>query len=381
MLIDRYIASAIIVPFAATVAIIVMLLTLENVPRLIKAMVDVHDPLNLLARFVVALLPEYLGLGLLVALYLSIALALRKLALQGELEIFAAAGFSNAAIVKVPVLIAFCVAVLIFGIRGYAQPWGERQIDALGTEIQSGDHGLTIRAGTVVHLGKDIALSVDRIGAAPNSFSGVFVQTGTTTVAAAYATAQFDADHRLELALENGNFVRWNRGEWSSSGQFAKLELPLALGKPTPLRTSARERLDRVRIDTLLAIALGEVGESTNSPNGPIAALTARISGMCFCLIVPFFAFALAIPPKRSRSAIGLGLGLVSLVVFIRMNAAIEDVYPSVAIPFFGLHLAAWAAAAWLLMRYTSTGGMGVIESRLIQLISPPTALLGRCFR
>ncbi|OYZ89543.1 MAG: hypothetical protein B7Y00_01335, partial [Sphingomonadales bacterium 17-56-6] len=253
--------------------------------------------------------------------------------------------------------------------------------DALGIEIQSGDHGLKIRAGTVVHLGKDIALSVDQIGAAPNSFSGVFVQTGTTTVAAAFATAQFGADHRLELALENGNFVRWNRGEWLSSGQFARLELPLTLGKSTPQRISTRERLDRVRFDTLLAMARREAGVSANSPEGALAALTARISGICFCLIVPFLAFALAIPPKRSRSAIGLGLGLVLLVVFIRMSAAIEDVYPSVAIPFFGLHLAAWAAAAWLLMRYTTTGGMGVIESHLVRLISPPTALLGRCFR
>ncbi|CAN5310182.1 hypothetical protein BH11PSE5_BH11PSE5_22810 [soil metagenome] len=61
---------------------------------------------------------------------------------------------------------------------------------------------------------------------------------------------------------------------------------------------------------------------------------------------------------------------MVLLGIIIRMNAAIEDVYPSVAIPFFGLHLAAWAAAAWLLMRYTTTGGMGMIESHLIRLIS-----------
>ncbi|MCH4152462.1 MAG: LptF/LptG family permease [Sphingobium sp.] len=381
LLIDRYIASGIIAPFAATVAIIVMLLTLENVPRLIKAMVDVYDPINLLGRYVVALLPEYLGFGLLVALYLSVALALRRLALQGELEIFAAAGFSNAAILKVPIITAFCVAVLIFGIRGYAQPWGERQLDSLGTEIQSGDHGLRIRPGTVVHLAKDVALSVDRMGIAPNTFSGVFVQTGTTTVAAAFATAQFDSDHRLRLILEDGTFVRWNRGSWSGSGQFARLELPLPLGAALPPRISPREQLDRVRIDTLLAMTRGEPRVSTGSPNGAIAALAARIAGMCFCFIVPFLAFALAIPPKRSRSAIGLGVGLVLLVVFIRMSAAVEAVYASNAISFFALLLAGWAVAAWLLMRITTAGGLGVIESHLIKCISRPIASLGRRYR
>lgn len=377
-IVDRYVAAAVVPPFAAVVAIMVMLLTLENVPRLMARMVDVDRPLGVLGSYMIALLPEYVGIGLLVALYVAIALALRTMKLRGELDMFSGAGLSNPAILRTPIVIACITAVLVLAVRCYAEPWGERRIDALSEAIRNGDHGLRIVAGTIIRLGKGDAISVDRIDPAPSSFSGVFVQAGTTTFTAAHAIARFGPDHRLQLVLKQGKFARWSKGVRSGSGRFATLKLALPLDVKAAPPMTPRESLDRLPADALLAMIRG--GRHAPSPDRAAAALGARIAAAAFCLIIPFLAFALAIPPNRSRSALGLGLGIVLIVTFIRMSASIEDGDPAAAVALDAVLLAGWGVAAWLMMRVTRIRGTGTIEAALTRAASGPIAVARRLF-
>ena len=377
-IIDRYVAAALLPPFAAVVAIMVMLLTLENVPRLMARMVDVDRPLGVLGSYMIALLPEYVGIGLLVALYVAIALALRTMKLRGELDMFSASGLSNPAILRAPILIACIAAALVLAVRGYAEPWGERRIDALSEAIRNGDHGLRIEAGTIMRLGNGDAISVDRIDAAPNSFAGVFVQGGTTTFTAAHATASFGPDHRLQLVLERGNFARWSKGVRSGSGSFTTLKIALPLDVKAAPPMTPRESLDRLPADALLAMIRGD--RHSLSPERAAAALGARIADAAFCLIIPFLAFALAIPPNRSRSALGLGLGIVLIVTFIKISASIEDGDPAASVALDAVLLVGWGVAAWLMMRVTTVHGTGTIEAVLMRAASGQIAVVRRLF-
>lgn len=377
---DRYIALGIGPAFGATLAVVVSLLTLENLPRLMARMVDVAGPLRLLGSYIVALMPEYVAIGLLVALYLSIALAFRKFALRGELDVMSGSGLSNLALLKTPLFVALAVAMLLCAVRGYGEPWGEQRLDSLGAQIRNGDHGLRIQAGQVLHLARGNMISVDRIAPEPNSFEGVFVRQGDTILTAARATARFGSDRKLQLLLEQGRFVRSDHGVPVAAGRFDILRIALPLDAPPSRPLSARERFDRMTVATLVAIMTNPAPPSPMTA-AATAALSARLATACFCLVLPFAAFALGIPPKRSRSAIGLGVGILLIVLFIRMNASIEDGYPALAVPLHAALLAGWAAAVWLMMRITLVGGAGAIEALLARAFAPPLAALRRPLR
>lgn len=378
-IVDRYFASTIFVPLAASLGVIVMLLLLENTPRLIILMADVDRPVRLIISSMEALLPEYLAIGLLVAIYLSIALAIRRLAMLDELGALWASGMSNASILKVPIFVALLGGVLVLGLRGYVQPWGERRLDAIGIEIRTGDHGIRLRPGVITRLSDGGMLSMDRV-LQPGRLSRVFVHLGPMAFAANSAKLSFATGDQLLLHLADGNFARQGGdGRWLGAGQFRALTVAIPVEMPPSHPKSIQDRIDRRSLSRLLIQARG--GESGLAPHREQAkaAIEARGISALFCLFLPFLALPLAIPPKRSRSAIGLFVGIVLIIGFIRASTAIEAQVSGAAIN-FALLLAAYGFACWLLMRATAREA-GSIEGWLNATARRAIALLGRSNR
>jgi lipopolysaccharide export system permease protein len=94
-ILDRYLGARIFRPFGASIAIVIMLLSLENSARLIGQLNEVEQPLGVLMRFMGYLIPEYLGMGIVFAVFIGASMAFRGLALSGELDVFSAIGMSN----------------------------------------------------------------------------------------------------------------------------------------------------------------------------------------------------------------------------------------------------------------------------------------------
>src|SRR3546814_7198567 len=91
--------------FLGTAAVIVLLLSLENSRRLMGQIEHVERPLSVLLELLAYLVPEYLAMGLLIALFLAVALAFRSMALKGELDILMSVGLSPWRLLRVPLLL------------------------------------------------------------------------------------------------------------------------------------------------------------------------------------------------------------------------------------------------------------------------------------
>lgn len=91
-LIDRYVLGLSLGTLGSVVGIIMSLMVLEHIPRLIDITRLSGERGFIVGQTVLGLLPEYGGIGILVGLYLSIALAIRKLEMRGELAVIEAAG-------------------------------------------------------------------------------------------------------------------------------------------------------------------------------------------------------------------------------------------------------------------------------------------------
>src|SRR5438045_8916911 len=85
-LIDRYLARSIAVPLFGSLILAAMLLVLDKMLRLFQYAVDAGGPVSVVWRMLANLLPEYLSLGIRIALMLGILLASRRLALSSELD-------------------------------------------------------------------------------------------------------------------------------------------------------------------------------------------------------------------------------------------------------------------------------------------------------
>jgi lipopolysaccharide export system permease protein len=105
--------------------------------------------------------------------------------------------------------------------------------------------------------------------------------------------------------------------------------------------------------------------------NAARAALGGRFVTAAFIILIPFFGFALGVPPKRSTSALGLGAGILLIVGFVQAVVAIEDSANALA-PLFQLMIVfGLALAALALFRYQRSQGPGAIEAALLSASRP----------
>jgi lipopolysaccharide export system permease protein len=322
-IVDRLIAARLAKPFVASIAIVIMLLSLENIARLMDSLDDVDEPMSVLFKFLFYLVPEYAGIGLILAVFVAVALCFRGLSLSGELDILSATGLSPLRILRVPLLLGLTVATLHVGVRGFVQPLGEQRLDALGNAIGSGDLGMSIKAGEFLHPTQKVLLYVEKADARTKTFYGVMVQTGDFAVFAQSAKALNAGRAGIMLRLTHGHIVQKLQSGRLQAPSFQAMVLPLNLANAPKAPLSARQRNDRLPLDHLLRIATVE--QRNKLRDEARAACGVRFITAAFILWMPLFGFTLGIPPKRSTSAIGMLLGITLTIIFIQAGVALED--------------------------------------------------------
>jgi lipopolysaccharide export system permease protein len=366
--IDIYILRRIAKPLFALSGITMMILALENAPRLLRMTDEVERPLALIARFLVVLMPEHLAFGLMVGTFLSVALVLRRMALDHELDALFAVGLSPVRLMRMPMMIGVLLAMIHVGLRGYAEPWGERQLDEIGRAARSGDLGIAIAPGEFRHFGADVTLIASSVDNHTGVLRGLFLQTPQGTITAQLARIRNGGHQGMIVDLDRGVAVRVDRdGRWQPTG-FQTMRLPIGVASASTVRAgeSALNRADRQTSSTLYALARATDRVRISDPHIAAAELVLRVGQASLIPILPWLALALAIPPLRSTSPVGIGAGLIVIVAFIEGgNMFVQTAHPA---PYMILLLGAIMLLTFAILRQQRTQGLDVATRTLAAL-------------
>lgn len=360
---DRYLLRSIAKDYLSIAAIVLFILVVEHISRLLTLAKHVGRPAALISDSLLNLLPEYAGLGLVVALFLSITLTFRRLALSSELDIWSSCGVSDLRLLRVPLIVGCITALLVLSIRFYVQPIGENNLIAIGERARVGEYGLGFSAGEIARPGKQAIITFDRIDSRSHRLTGVFVHLGDRMFTAESGTAHYDRDRRLVLVLRNGTFMRFSH-KHTERARFGLLLVTLPTDAPEATKENRQDRLDRRTLPELVEMVRCEAASLKCDEAGMArAALLARLNMGNFCLLLPLFGFVLGLPSKRGRTAVGVGAGILIIVGFLRTSAGIEDNFPDRALLANGILVLFWTALCGFLFHLDARYGHGFLES------------------
>lgn len=354
-IVDRYLLRQVAVRYVAVVTVVVSLLLLENAHRLAGDLVDTTDPLRLLGRLSLMLVPEHLAVASPVALFLAVALTVRALAMRGEWQMFAVGRMSPARTLLAPLMLAVAVAGLQLAVRLEWRPGGERQLDALYHQIASGEHGTPIPTREPLVLAPGTTMVAD--GASRQDgvvmLHDVVVHQAGDVLYAPRAAVVSMTRGGIVLDLQAGTVVHvTGRDRWRRIG-FAHLNVGGAAPGLALTTGNARLRLDRLGASDLWARA---VDPAVTDRDAARAALMARIESAVFLLLLPWLGMILGAPPLRRHGAAGLLVGIALIVVHGQAAGAIEDNLARVAVPAAIVHLLAWIGVVAVAARGMQAG-------------------------
>ncbi len=364
---DRYLARQEFAPFVATLAIVVAMLSLENIPRLWGIAGGTNAPALLMIRMMSALIPEYLAVALPLASFIAPAWAIRSMARRGEWQLFAALGQSPARMLLAPMLIAALAALTLLAIRMEVEPWGERALDEISIEVRNGTFGLPIPLDEFISLDSQTDLYAAPVSVGQTGVGSVFISRGDTTYSAAHANARRGQDGRIELELENGLAVQRQADGQNRVLRFGKYRMAFDLKQEQAIRLPLLDRLDRMpSLELGRKAALEQVRVSETSP--AMSALLARISSAIFCLALPWVALALAVPPRRKSGGAGAFIGIAAIVLFMRTSHAVETGFSAQPALAALVHLSAWAIVTATLFRFAQNHEEGAVDLAISRL-------------
>lgn len=371
-LVDRLLLRRMLAPFAGALVTIVCVMSLENMSRLLGLLEHVRSPGGVLGRMMLLLLPEYAAIGLLVGLFLSVATAVRNAALAGEWQILGAIGLSPARLMLIPATFGVMCGGAQLAVRLHLQPLAEQRLDALGADIRRGAYGLGAAIGEVKAVSDKVVLSVEGVDPRSHDLLGLFLKTPEGVFTAQSARASYDARGDLQLLLKDGIAVPVDAPGRASRVAFRTYAMRIPMEGPAAVRTSLRDALDRLTLDSLVQ----RIRATTeHSGGGALAALVARCSYAGFSLLLPFLAVALATPPPRGRSGLGLMAGILVIVGFIK-GASFLEMQAAQPIIAFSIFLSCWAVITFALWRYEARHGPGSCETWLNRYCARPFAFL-----
>lgn len=350
---DRYLLRNVSGTLASVFSLVIALMLFEHLPRLFDVVRVSGRRGFIVMQSLLALIPEYAGIGLLFGLYLAIALTVRRLSLRAELDVIEAAGVPPRRWMRVPASLALLVAALLLWTQGWLMPAGERRLNELSRQMQDGSLGLALEVGQFVDLGNGVSVRFNRIEPVSGALSGVFVRNGETVFAAKRGRLGFDLEGDVLVDLDEGLSITGTDREALSFSHFHFDSGRHRVGRGgAPDRSELRKGMS---VPQLLASRDG----------ADRAAAWSRLLWPMFALMVPMVALVLGKPARRTDSSLGLMAGLVSLVLFIRtagLVATAGAVHPvGLAI---GVTLA-WAAITALLVRGERRHGAGYVDGWL----------------
>jgi lipopolysaccharide export LptBFGC system permease protein LptF len=328
---DRYLLHQVGGTFVSVFAIVISLMMFEHLPRLFEVVRLSGRKSYIVMQSLLALLPEYGGIGLLFGLYLAIALTVRRLSLRNELDIIQASGISTHRWLRFPVLLTLLVAGLLLWNQGWLMPLGEQRLNALSEQMREGQFGFDLEPGKFTDLGHGVTVKFEGIDGKSSQLREVFFQTPDTTFTANRGTLAFDFRNDILVDLEQGRMFNAGNGQSLSFSHFH-----FDSGDRESRYESALDAAKRRKATPLPALL-------ASSDAADRAVAWSRLLWPAFAMAIPSLATVLGKPARRSSGSLGLMVGLILLVLFARSTG-----FVAAQVTTSPIMVALGVGAAWL---------------------------------
>lgn len=354
---DVYVLRQMVGTLVSVFALVLSLMLVEHFPHLLDMVSHSGRRGFVVIRSILALLPEYAGIGLLFGLYLSIALTVRRFSLRGELDAINGIGISTLHWMRVPALLAVTLAGLTLWTQGWLVPAGEVRLRELGRQMLDGRFGFNLEAGTFNDLGRGVTLRFADVDPTSHDLRRVFIRMGDRTFTASSGRLGFDFAGKVLVDLKDGRVLDSRTGQSLAFSAF-RFESRKA-GANGVTDDGEADLRKRMRLPELLA----------SRDDADNAAGWARLLWPVFALMIPWLAVVLGKPQRRRNGALGLMLGLVLVVVFIRGAGAVTTAGSShPALLALGM-CAGWMAVVVGLLWGERRWGAGYVDRALLKAI------------
>lgn len=359
---DRYILRQMLGTMSSVLALVMALMILEHLPRLIELTRLSGHRGYIVVHTVAGLLPEYGGIGLLVGLFLGIALTIRRLALRGELDVIEACGISPLRWMLLPFALSAMVSGLMIFNQGWLVPAGEAKLAQISQRMEDGEFGHRLQAGQFIDLGSGSVLHFDQVDPENGELTGLFLRTEGNTFSAGRGRFWRLPSGAAVIELRNGQVVQERDARVL---HFARFDYRIGEPGGAPEKTPENGLLKRIDIGRLWQ-------EGTASSR---SAVYGRCLWAALVLFAPLLAFILGKPPRRRSGAVGILFGVIFLVLGLKMLAPLIDGYSSKPEWLAASILASWTLFVCGLLGAETVFGQGFVDlwaSRLVQSIRRP---------
>lgn len=313
--IDKYILRETITPLLLTLGISALLLLLEKMLSLFDFVINQGGPIDIVWRMLGNLMPQYLTLVLPLSMFLGVLFAVRKLAINSELDALTAAGMSlNRLIVPCFYVAVFLLVVNVI-VVGFVQPYSRYTYQGLVFDIRSGALGASIKAGEYTDLGDGLTLRIEESRDGGRELIDIFAQKESEdgriqSISAKKGNFFISPDKRfMILRLYEGTLIDLDITQSRPSiVNFDLHDLPLAVPNFARFRDRGEEAMEMTIIELWQA-------RSSDDP-AIVAMIHSRTARALSILIVPFLAIPLGLVAKRSGRALGITVGVVILLIY-----------------------------------------------------------------
>jgi len=252
------------------------------------------------------------------SMFLGVLLAVRKMAMNSELDAMMATGMSLNRLIVPSIYIAVFLLVVNIIVVGFVQPYSSYAYQGLVFDIRSGALGASIKAGEFTSLGDGLTIRIEQSEDSGRKLIDIFAQKESAdghiqSINAERGNFFVTPDKRfLILRLYNGTIIDLDMNQSRPNIiNFKMDDLPIKV----PNFASFRNRGIKAPEMTVV-----ELWKARNSGDPAIiATLNSRAARALSILIVPFLALPLGLVAKRSGRALGITVGVVILLVYHKM--------------------------------------------------------------
>lgn len=318
-IIERYILRRMLVPLVSATLAVVIALSLERMLRLLDMTLHSEGAFFILVRMLLNLAPNYLGVALPAAFFLSAMLAFSRMNQDTELTAINAAGIGLHQLIRPGLTLAVLLVLLSTFVYGFLQPYGRYAYRALSYVVSHTPLSSVLPEGTFVKIGGMVFMA-DGVTRPGPVFTHVFVRqdqrTRTTTTTARLGTLQKRPGGQPPvLYLQDGLRIELPAGARKARIlSFEEYRWPLG-GGPLDAFFRARGKDER-------ELTLTELWRKRHAPppDATVASLRAefhaRIVRSLSILFLPVLAVPLSLTSRRYPQAYGMVGGVVLLVLY-----------------------------------------------------------------
>ncbi len=357
LILDRYILRETLGTMFSVLAVVMSLMVLEHLPRIVELTRFSGRRGYIVVQTVAGLLPEYGGIGLLVGLFLGIALTIRKLALCGELDVIEACGIAPSRWMRFPLTLAAMVSILTIVNQGWMMPAGEIKLADIGGRMEEGEFGHRLQAGRFIDLGSGSVLRFEQVDAVNGELIGLFLRTEGNTFTAGRGRIWRLPSGMTAIELRDGQVIQERDARVLD---FARFQYRVDEIEGAPNEEPEDRSLKRVDIGLLWA----------NGTTSSRSAVYGRCLWAALVLLMPILALILGKPPRRQSGAVGILVGVISLVLGLKMITPLIDGHSSQPEVLAASILVTWGLFVCGLIRAEKIFGQGFVDlwaSRILQ--------------